>query len=83
MRFALRNRDKLIKSFGSEYYNSIVFSLKRYFESNEVHKYNIEGKKYQFIDIPNICSQTDSFFQFAIIRQRYDVLILAYYNTRK
>lgn len=81
MRFALRNKTKLINAFDEDYYNLLIESLKQYFANNEtIHSYSVEGEKYQFIDIPNVQPQTDSFFQFAIIEKKYDVLTLAYYS---
>ena len=67
MRFALRNKTKLINAFDEDYYNLLIESLKQYFANNEtIHSYSIEGEKCQFIDVPN--------------EKKYDVLTLAYYS---
>ena len=81
MRFALRNKTKLIKAFDESYYNLLMDSLKQHIANNEtIQGYSIEGEKYQIIDVPNAQPNTDSFFQFAVVRVKYDVLTLAYYS---
>lgn len=81
MRFALRNKTKLIKAFDESYYNLLMESLKQHFKnSEEIQMYSIEGEKYQIIDVPNIQPNTDNCFQFAVVRVKYDVLTLAYYS---
>jgi len=82
MRFALRNKPKLVKAFGEDYYNLIVESLRKYFsDRSTIEKYKIDGVNYEFINVPNIQHNTDSFFQFAIINNKYDVVMLAYYSA--
>ena len=52
MRFALRNKTKLIKAFDESYYNLLMESLKQHFKnSEEIQTYSIEGEKYQIIDV--------------------------------
>lgn len=82
MRFALRNKAKLIKSFGEDYYKLLVSSLTDFAKSNrEIAPYTIEGYSYEFVDIPNIQPKTDSYFQFAIVGRQYDVIHVAYYSA--
>lgn len=79
MRFALRNKSRLSESFGADFCESLVCSLKRYFESiQDIPRYKIDGYPHEFITVPgNSCS-----YQFAIVREMYDVLTLAYYPAR-
>ena len=44
MRFALRNKSKLIKAFGEDYYKLLISSLTAFAKSNrEIAAYTIEG----------------------------------------
>ena len=83
MRFALRNKNKLIKSFGVDYYNLLIDSLTEYFKNRtEIPEHSLGGvDNYKFIFVPNIQPKTDSEFEFAIISKTYDVYLLAYYST--
>lgn len=55
MRFALRNKSKLIKAFGEDYYKLLVSSLTSFAKSNrEIAAYTVEGYTYEFISIPNV-----------------------------
>lgn len=82
MRFALRNKAKLIKSFGEDYYKLLVSSLTDFAKSNrEITAYTVEGYTYEFINIPNVQPSADSYFQFAIVGRRYDVVHVAYYSA--
>lgn len=82
MRFALRNKAKLIKSFGEDYYKLLVSSLTDFAKTNrEIAAYTIEGYTYEFINIPNVQPNIDSYFQFAIVGRQYDVIHVAYYST--
>lgn len=80
MRFALRNKSKLIKAFGEDYYKLLISSLTAFAKSNrEIVVYTVEGYTFEFINIPNIQPNADSNFQFAIVGKRYDVMHVAYY----
>lgn len=82
MRFALRNKTKLIKSFGEDYYKLLIDSLTAFAKrKTEITTYTIEGYNYEFVDIPNIQPKTVSYFQFAIVGSRYDVVHVAYYSA--
>lgn len=82
MRFALRNKTKLIKSFGEDYYKLLISSLIAFAKSGrEITAYTIEGYNYEFVNIPNIQPKTDSCFQFAIVGRRYDIIHVAYYSA--
>jgi hypothetical protein len=76
MRFAIRNKSRLIESFGNDLYEDMIISLKSYFENNsEVETHKKDGYDHDFISVPGAkCT-----CQFAIVRQQYDVLTLAYY----
>ena len=65
MRFALRNKSKLIKAFGEDYYKLLISSLTAFAKRN----------------IPNVQPSADSNFQFAIVGKQYDVLHVAYYSA--
>lgn len=82
MRFALRNKSKLIKAFGEDYYKLLISSLTAFAKSNrEIAAYTIEGYTSEFINIPNVQPSADSNFQFAIVGKQYDVLHVAYYSA--
>nr|DAY57977.1 MAG TPA: hypothetical protein [Caudoviricetes sp.] len=82
MRFALRNKAKLIKSFGEDYYKLLVSSLTAFAKSSrEIAAYTVEGYTYEFINIPNVQPSADSYFQFAIVGRQYDVIHVAYYSA--
>jgi hypothetical protein len=83
MRFALRNKNKIVNDFGLDYYNLLINSLTRYFKTRiEIPEYNLSGVKgYKFIFVPNIQPNTDCEFEFAIIEKTYDVYKLAYYSA--
>ncbi len=52
MRFALRNKSKLIKAFGEDYYKLLMSSLTAFAKSNrEIAAYTVEGYTYEFINI--------------------------------
>jgi len=83
MRFALRNKNKIVKSFGLDYYNLLIDSLTQYFKDRtEIPEHTLGSvEKYKFIFVPNIQPNTDSEFEFAIIEKTYDVYKLAYYSA--
>ncbi|MDH6308086.1 hypothetical protein M2451_002605 [Dysgonomonas sp. PFB1-18] len=79
MRFALRNKSKLIKAFGEPFYLQLIKCLSNHFESNvQIDRLEIEGLNYQVIEVPKSSSEI---YQFAVTREMYDVLTLAYYKT--
>ena len=78
MRFALRNKSKLIKAFGEDYYKLLTAFAK---SNREIAAYTVEGYTYEFINIPNVQPNADSNFQFAIVGKMYDVIHVAYYSA--
>lgn len=83
MRFALRNKSKLVKSFGVDYYQLLIDSLTQYFKDRkEIPEHSLGGvDKYKFIFVPNIQPNSDSEFEFAVVEKTYDVYKLAYYSA--
>lgn len=80
MRFALRNKSKLIKAFGEPFYCELIKCLTNHFKCNAaIERCQIEGLDYQIINVPSQ-QDTDKIFQFVITGQMYDVLKLAYYK---
>lgn len=80
MRFALRNKSKLIKAFGEHFYCELIKCLTNHFKCNAaIESYQIEGLEYQVINVPSE-QDTNKVYQFAITGQMYDVLRLAYYK---
>lgn len=80
MRFALRNKSKLIKAFGEPFYCELIKCLTNHFKCNAAIDSNeIEGLEYQVINVPSE-RDADKIYQFAITGQMYDVLRLAYYK---
>ena len=76
MRFALRNKSRLIESFEADFCKDMIQCLTFYFKNNEVvERHKKDGYNHDFISVPgSTCT-----YQFAIVRQQYDVLTLAYY----
>jgi len=82
MRFSLRNQQKIKDSLGEDYLNLLLASLEVHFKTTpelKRHRYATVG--YDMIHVPNIQPKTDSCFEFAIIKQTFDVLNLAYYSA--
>ena len=80
MRFALRNKDKLIQAFGEPFYCELVECLKKHFESDTANdRFRIEGLNKEAIKVTS--STAGKVHIFAVIGQMYDVVKLAYYKT--
>jgi hypothetical protein len=80
MRFALRNKDKLIQAFGEPFYCELVECLKKYFESDTANdRCSIDGLNKEAIKVTS--STAGRIHIFAVIGQMYDVVKLAYYKT--
>lgn len=78
MRFALRNKDKLVKALGFGAYQLLLDSLKYYASNNDeiVDKcFSSRFQHYVFL-APNI--RGSGFFKFAITKKMYDVVHVAY-----
>lgn len=76
MRFALRNKSRLIESFGAAFCEEMIGCLKAYFTSTQdIPRYKKDGYSHEFISV----SGCGSSYQFAIIKEQYDVLTLAYF----
>lgn len=78
MRYTLRNKDRLTLSFGRDFVDLLISSLDTYFKDRVIvpEIKEINGKMRDYIEVPY--TET-SVFQFIIIKQTYDVLLLAYY----
>lgn len=78
MRFALRNKKKIIDAFDETYHNRMVASLKAHFIQNEtIEEHKNDQDKYA-ITIVSDLENTDGMFIFYVIRKTYDVYLLAY-----
>lgn len=79
MRFALRNKKKLIEKLGQGFYDSLITSLKNYTTNNEelTTGEDVNGKQSILVN------HKDQAFQFVIISKTFDVYIVAYYSTIK
>ena len=78
MRFALRNRSKLIQAFGEDEYNRILSSLKLYaLDRYEPETTLINEVKYPILSIRSPGGVT---YQFAIVGSKWDVIHVAYYG---
>lgn len=77
MRFALRNKTKLIQAFGEDKYNRILSSLKQYaLDRSEPETTNLDGIKYPVF---KVCSSDGTIYQFAVIGSKWDVIHVAFY----
>lgn len=79
MRFALRNKTKLIQAFGEDEYNRILSSLKQYaLDRYKPETHSQDGVRYPILDV---CSPGEIIYQFAVIGSMWDVIHVAYYKT--
>lgn len=81
MRFALRNKTKLINAFGETYYNELIASIND-FQSNhtpDCHYWN-EAIQKEMLDIPSN-THPGTIFTFAIVSEMWDVITLAYFSA--
>ena len=78
-RYSIRNKDKLIKSFGLKFWNNLAVSLDRHFAiTKKIEELDYPGEPYKVIHVPNVQPKTDSFFELYVIRITFDVYNLAY-----
>jgi len=78
-RFALRNQRKIEGAFCREYLNLLIRSLKAHFACHdEIEELTYHNEKYKVIHVENVQPNTDSLFEFYVIRKTYDVYLLAY-----
>ena len=80
MRFALRNKTKLINAFGEAYYNELIASINS-FQSNytpDCHYWN-EAIQKEMLDMPS-SPHPDKTFTFAIVSEMW-VFFLIDYNS--
>lgn len=81
MRFALRNKTKLIQAFGEDEYNRILSSLKQYAkERDEPETKLLDGVQYPIL---SVCSPGEAIYLFAVIGSKWDVIHVAYYGKNK
>lgn len=80
MRFSLRNRSKLIKTFGEAMYKLFLVSLQTHFKENsEIQESEYEGLDYKVLLIKNVRKPKETFI-FAIYKRKWDILHLAFYR---
>jgi hypothetical protein len=78
MRAAIRNQHKLIEAFGTNFKDSLMESVRYYFEHNE------DAKQYKYKDdvLPMIqiaCyNNPDIVYEFYVVSKKFDFYILAY-----
>lgn len=85
MRFALRNKDKLVNAFGKEAHQLLLDSLKDYARNHE--DVSVSGslpgeRSYQVFLVPSLKGTGDR-FKFAIIKKVYDVYHVAFVEHMK
>lgn len=76
MRYSLRNKEKLSKTFGISVLNDILKVLDLSFKNNNIEIINDDKFKYPVINLKN----SNFKCEFFIISTKYDVLNLAYKN---
>jgi hypothetical protein len=81
-RFTLRNKEKIVKAHGYDYYNLLMGSLESYFvKTDEIVEYDYEGLKTKIIHVPSTFPNSQIDFEFAVISKTFDVYNLAYYSA--
>lgn len=82
MRYALRNKKKIVAALGVDYHSLLIKSLDLFFKEDEpIQEHKYEGMNQKIIHVPNAQPNTDGLFEFAIISKRFDVYHLAYYSA--
>ena len=78
MRYTLRNKEKIIRSFDVDFYNMLIASLDGYFKRGLTSCHHPDFK-YRFIQTPCIPENINiDLLEFYLIRYTYDVYTLAY-----
>jgi hypothetical protein len=81
-RFTLRNKEKIVRAHGFDYYNLLMASLENHFVKNEeIAEYDYEGLKTKMIHVPSSFPKSEIDFEFAVISKTFDVYNLAYYSA--
>lgn len=79
MRFALRNKTKLIQAFGEDEYNRILSSLKQHALVRDIPETtSLDSVKYPIL---NVRSPGEKIYQFAVLGSRWDVIHVAFYGA--
>lgn len=82
MRFTLRNKEKIIKAHGKDYYDLLTSSLKSYFgKTDTITEYDYARLKYKIIHVPSIFKNSEIDFEFAVLSKTFNVYNLAYYSA--
>jgi hypothetical protein len=81
MRLVIRNKSKLISAFGEGYYNTLIDSIKNFTYEPDKTFWN-EALKMEMVEIPSSTNQSVS-YTFAIVSEKWDVIILAFYSENK
>lgn len=85
MRFALRNKEKLVNSFGADFYQLLIDSLKHYSSTHEdfnSYQYAAGSQHtYMMIDVESVHPRSEITFQFVITGIMYDVIHVAYFSS--
>lgn len=81
MRFALRNKEKLIKAFGEDGYFNILSALKQYSRNTDtIQTTSVNNIPYPVFRI-NI--KDGDTYQFAVLGSKFDVIRVAFYGSIK
>lgn len=80
MRFALRNKQKIAGVMGDGFYKLLLKSLKAHQKDNSELDLHTEVEGRQSFLVESVKNK-GTFFQFVILKQLYDVYVVAYYST--
>ena len=81
-RFTLRNKEKIIKAHGKDYYDLLISSLKAFFEKTDtITEHEYSGLKHKIIHVPSTFKNSEIDFEFAVISKTFNVYNLAYYSA--
>lgn len=80
MRFALRNKAKIAGVMGDSFYKLLLKSLKAHQKDNSKLSFHDEVDGRQSFLAESVKSK-GTFFQFVILKQLYDVYVVAYFST--
>lgn len=78
-RFSLRNKVKIEKAFDPSFYTLLMDSLKEHFlNHSEIEEHSYDNEEFKVIHVNSVQPNSDSTFEFYVIRKTFDVFNLAY-----
>jgi len=80
LRYALRNKSKIVEKLGLSFLDVLKQSLDKYFKENDKVEEHVSDP-YNFISVPSSQPYTETVYKFYVTRKVYDVYNLAYKSS--